>query len=185
MQEFGTYLRLGFEHLLDLNAPDHILFILMLTLPYELKEWQKLFWLATAFTLGHSLTLAISVYTEPKSEFIAWIEFFIAFSIALTAFFQLFNLHFQKSLYAIIVVFGLIHGYGFSGMLKSLLEGLEFQIWNTLLPFNLGLEIAQVLWMSIILTINTWFKYPTKLKFIIYFLTMLVSIYWMYERVPI
>ncbi|GIV44181.1 MAG: hypothetical protein KatS3mg035_1304 [Bacteroidia bacterium] len=184
LQEFFLYLKLGLEHLLDIQAPDHILFILMLALPYELKNWKKLFWLATAFTLGHSITLAVAVYTSPSPYFISWIEFLIALSIALTAIFNLLKIHLQKALYTLVMIFGFIHGYGFSGLLKSLLENMDFRIVNTLLPFNLGLEIAQIIWISIILFINTFWKYPLKFKLIIYFLTLVISIVWAYQRIP-
>ncbi len=184
MQEFWIYLKLGFEHLLDINAPDHILFILMLALPYSLIHWKKLFWLATAFTLGHSLTLAIAIYNHPNSHFIAWIEFLIAFSIALTAVFNLLQMELKKSLYFLVLTFGFIHGYGFSGLLKSLLENTNFMVWNTLFPFNLGLEIAQILWITTILLINTFIPYLFKVRKIIYILTLIVSSVWAFERIP-
>lgn len=184
MQEFFIYLKLGFEHLLDINAPDHILFILMLALPYHFIHWKKLFWLATAFTIGHSLTLAIAIYTNPNPHFIAWIEFLIAFSIALTAIFNLLTIRLHFSLYLLIMIFGLIHGYGFSGLLKSLLQNTDFNVWNTLFPFNLGLEIAQILWITIILLINSLIKYPQKTKIFIYVLTLIISTIWAYQRFP-
>jgi len=185
MQEFWEYLKLGFEHLLDIQAPDHILFILMLALPFQLKDWKKLFWLATAFTLGHSCSLALAVYTETHPVFIQWIEFLIAISIALTAIFNIFKIKLQSSLYTIVVIFGLIHGYGFSGLLKSLLDSMEFEVWKTLLPFNLGLEIAQLLWIIIILFVNNFIGYSTKIKNFIYFVTFSISLYWIIERLPL
>ncbi len=184
MQEFWIYLKLGFEHLLDIKAPDHILFILMLALPYSIHHWKKLFWLATAFTLGHSLTLAIAVYTQTNPQFISWIEFLIAFSIGLTAIFNLLQISLKKSLYLLVLFFGFIHGYGFSGLLKSLLENTEFMVWNTLLPFNLGLEIAQILWITTILLINAFISYPLKFRKILYILTLIVSSIWAFERIP-
>lgn len=185
MQEFVIYLTLGFEHLLDIQAPDHLLFILMLALPYTFKDWKKLFGLATAFTVGHSLTLAIAIFTNPYSIFTDWVEFLIAFSIALTALFNFFSFQLSKSLYTLIAFFGLIHGYGFSNMLKTLLANTDFMIWNTLLPFNLGLEIAQLLWISLILVINSYLHYPPKIRFGLYFLTFIISILWMFNRFPL
>lgn len=185
MQEFVIYLTLGFEHLLDVQAPDHLLFILMLALPYNLKDWKKLFGLATAFTLGHSLTLAMAIFTNPHSTFTDWVEFLIAFSIALTALFNFFAFQVSKSLYGLIVFFGLIHGYGFSNMLKSLLSPTDFTIWNTLLPFNLGLEIAQLLWISLILVLNSHLHYPPKIRLGLYSLTFIISIFWMFNRFPL
>ncbi len=185
MQEFSVYLRLGFEHLLDINTPDHIFFILMLALPYSIQDWKKLFFLATAFTVGHSITLAIAVFTNPQTELTSWIEFLIALTIALTAVLNFFEWKFYRSMYGMVVIFGLIHGYGFSGLLKSLLEGIEWSVMNTLLPFNVGLEIAQIFWISIILVFNTWIKYPYLIKKIVYILTFSISLFWAWERLPL
>jgi hypothetical protein len=184
MQEFFIYLRLGFEHLLDLNAPDHILYILMLALPYSISDWKKLFWLATAFTVGHSITLILAVYTNPHPHFTQWIEFLIAVSIAFTAALNMLHLHSQKFLYPLTIIFGLIHGYGFSGLLKSLLEGLNFNVFTTLFPFNLGLEIAQILWITIILFLNYQLRISKNVKIIVYLITFSISLYWIFIRFP-
>ncbi len=182
MNEFALYLVLGFEHLLDISAPDHIIFILMLALPYDLKDWKKMFWLATAFTLGHSFTLSIAIFTDVQPNFIAWIEILIALSILLTAIFNFFQWNSNKNLYILVVIFGFIHGYGFSGLLKSLLQNMEFSIWTTLLPFNIGLEIAQLIWISIILIFNYYVHYPTKIKNVIYLITFCIGVYWTFQR---
>lgn len=60
MAPFETYIRLGFQHIADVNAYDHMLFLLALVATYTLREWKSVLILVTAFTIGHSLTLALS-----------------------------------------------------------------------------------------------------------------------------
>src|SRR5690554_1603976 len=74
--EFAVYLRLGFEHIADLNGYDHILFIAALCAVYELREWRHLLWLVTAFTVGHSVTLALATLDVLRIDS-ALVEFLI------------------------------------------------------------------------------------------------------------
>ena len=62
MSEFLLYFELGFDHILDLNGYDHLLFIVALCAIYVSSDWKKLLILVTAFTIGHSLTLALSTF---------------------------------------------------------------------------------------------------------------------------
>ena len=59
-QIWKAYLELGFDHILDLNGYDHILFVSVLTAIYTVRDWKKIVWLITAFTVGHSITLALA-----------------------------------------------------------------------------------------------------------------------------
>ncbi|MBK8701311.1 MAG: HupE/UreJ family protein [Saprospiraceae bacterium] len=143
---FGIYLKLGFDHILDVHAYDHILFVMTLCAVYVLKDWKKVLWLVTAFTLGHSLTLALSVLhivNVPAS----WIEKLIPVTIMLTALYNLRsagkNLQSMYVLYAMAGFFGLIHGLGFSNYLRALLGDQE-DLLVPLLGFNLGVEAGQV-----------------------------------------
>ena len=158
MNIFSFYYTLGIKHILDLQGYDHILFIASLTAVYTLKEWDKVIILATAFTIGHSTTLALAtlnIINVPS----ALIEFLIAVTIFLTGFANLFKtkedfnprLHLIK--YSIAMFFGLIHGLGFSNYLRYLL-GQETSIWKPLLAFNLGLETGQIVIITITLLIN-------------------------------
>ncbi|PTB95836.1 HupE / UreJ protein [Marivirga lumbricoides] len=150
MSNFKVYFDLGFEHILDINGYDHILFVLALAAVYLLRDWKKVLILVTAFTIGHSVTLALSTlnYVVIQPEVI---EFLIPVTIFITAFANLFKK--EKSLkqsgnmqlnYIFALVFGLIHGLGFSNYLKSLL-GKNSSIVGELLAFNLDLEVGQII----------------------------------------
>jgi len=142
MNDFYLFFVTGIEHITDLNGVDHILFVAALCLRYLAKDWRKLLVLITAFTIGHSITLALSTL-----NFIHfsrnWTEFLIAVTIVITALNNLSVKSFEfKSKYPLIYVyallFGLIHGMGFSTLLKSML-GRDQTIVVQLLAFNLGL----------------------------------------------
>ncbi|MDB5249031.1 MAG: HupE/UreJ family protein [Segetibacter sp.] len=148
MNSFGLYFALGRQHIADLNGVDHILFVTALCIRYLFADWKKLLLLITAFTIGHSITLALSVLNIIHFS-TKWIEFLIPVTIIITAVSNLFVKKFAfKSKYPVIyflaIFFGLIHGLGFSNYLKSLLGRGEFVVMK-LLAFNIGLEIGQLL----------------------------------------
>lgn len=147
MTVFETYLRLGLNHILDLNGLDHIVFILLMVAPFEAKHWKPIFIMVTAFTLGHSVTLALAALNVFNFDS-RIIELGIAFSILLAALLNVVKQkHDQGSLkikYTITTLFGLIHGLGFSNFLKALL-GKETDIIQPLFAFNIGLELGQLL----------------------------------------
>ena len=141
------WLKMGFLHLLDFNGYDHMLFLWMSFVTFTFAQYKRAFLQVTLFTLAHSLTLAISVFQwVPFST--AWVERFIALSIALSALLPLINTYIKPQASwvsgALIFVFGLIHGMGFSGLLVSLL-GHSQAISIPLLFFNVGLELGQLL----------------------------------------
>jgi hypothetical protein len=141
------YLKLGLDHILDFNAYDHILFVLTLNAVYSIKEWKKVLILVSAFTLGHSITLGLSVMKIIKVE-PDLIEMLIPITIILTALFNIFleEKTTKKStiLYIAACFFGLIHGLGFSNYLKELL-GNEESPFVPLLGFNIGVELGQII----------------------------------------
>lgn len=158
---FNLYLKLGFEHLLDLAAYDHLLFVIALTVVYQLTEWKKLLVLVTAFTIGHSVTLALAaldVIQFPATI----IEWLIPVTILLTAAYNLWILKKPPTdnsaidlKYIAALFFGLIHGMGFSNFLKSaLMPGEEHLLVWQLLAFNLGIEIGQLLIVGMVLLVN-------------------------------
>ena len=160
MNDFSMYFQIGFQHIADLRGIDHILFIVALCIRYQFTDWSKLLVLITAFTIGHSITLALSVF-ELIHYSMKWIEFLIPVTIAITAFSNIFVKKFVfKSkfplIYFLALFFGLIHGMGFSSYLKSLLGSGESVVWP-LLAFNLGLEVGQLLIVLIILLITLIF----------------------------
>lgn len=140
---FATYLELGFKHILDLDGLDHLLFLVVLVIGFQLRDWKSVLILATAFTLGHSITLALAAMELVKVNS-NWIEILIAASIALTAAYNLITAGKEgKARYGAALFFGLIHGLGFSNFFRSIL-GTD-SIVGPLLAFNLGVEVAQVL----------------------------------------
>lgn len=161
MTEFQAYLQLGFEHIADPNGYDHILFVIALCAIYTLRDWKKVLLLVTAFTLGHSLTLALATLQiiSFRSEVV---EFLIPITILITATVNLFHRTPKATLFAeekasplrypLAVGFGLIHGMGFSSYLRSLL-GDESGIFQPLLAFNLGLELGQILIVLVVLVV--------------------------------
>lgn len=147
MGDFGFYLREGFYHITDWKGYDHILFVMALCLPYVAKDWKKIVVLVTAFTIGHSVTLALSVFDAILISS-KWIEFLIPVTILLTSLGNLLQQNTAnqqpKLRYAAALLFGLIHGLGFSNYLKSML-GKSETIVTQLLAFNVGLELGQLL----------------------------------------
>ncbi len=153
---FETFCELGFQHIVDLDAIDHILFLITICAIYQLRDWRKILILVTAFTIGHSLTLALAVLSiiVPNTELV---EFLIPVTIFLTSIYNFFEEKIVKNSYISIkyiftLLFGLIHGLGFSNYLRSLLSGDE-NLWQPLLSFNIGLEIGQLLVVSVIMLV--------------------------------
>lgn len=148
MSEFWIYLGLGFDHILDIHGVDHMLFIIVLAVSYQLHNWKRVLVLVTAFTVGHSITLALSTL-EIIQFSSAIIERIIPITILLTAIAALYNLSHDdlkssRLNYFLALFFGLVHGLGFSNYLKALL-GHEEDIVFQLFSFNIGLEIGQII----------------------------------------
>jgi len=169
MNSFTSYLILGLQHILNIQAIDHLLFILSITCVYRIFDIKKLLYLITAFTLGHSVTLALATLKWISAN-PTWVEFLIPCTILFSA---LGNLRFkenklkQKSMpwgnYALVTVFGLIHGLGFSNYLQSLL-GKEQSLLGPLFAFNIGLEIGQIFVVAIFLALSTFLLEVLKSK---------------------
>lgn len=167
MDEFQIFAKLGFTHITDLNGYDHILFIVALCATYRISQWKQLLILVTAFTIGHSVTLALAVLNiiQVNSELI---EFLIPVTIVLTAVFNLATPARSKKTfgtltYWLAAVFGLIHGMGFSNYLRSLL-GKNSDIVAQLFAFNVGLEIGQLLIVLLILLLTFIVTEIVKMK---------------------
>lgn len=149
MGENFLWFQTGFEHITDLAGYDHMLFLLILCSVYSFRNWDWLI-LITAFTIGHCVTLVLSVLNIIRLPS-SLIEFAIPLTILISAIFRWIqvekneNKSYQKDqkVYAVTLLFGLIHGLGFSNMLRSLL-GSQADILQPLLFFNLGLEVGQI-----------------------------------------
>jgi hypothetical protein len=162
--DFQTYLQLGFQHITDLNGYDHILFVVALCAIYRLRDWRRVLVLVTAFTVGHSITLALATLRlfSYRTDFV---EFLIPVTILATAVANFFHKEpserrqrpdgatSPRLRYAMALLFGLIHGLGFSNYLRSLL-GREASIVQPLLAFNVGLELGQLLIVAVVLLLT-------------------------------
>jgi hypothetical protein len=168
MDDFYLYLTVGFEHITDPGGYDHILFILTLFAGRSFQQWKELLWLITAFTVGHSLTLALAV--------LGWmninrqlIETLIPITIIISGSWHFLvpasttvvnannNLKYRfwaRLQYAMALFFGLIHGLGFSNYLRALLGKDPQAFLIPLFAFNCGLEIGQLLIGLLILVLN-------------------------------
>lgn len=158
METIRFYLELGIFHVLDLNGYDHVLFMIALAIPYAFKSFLRLLLLATAFTAAHTTSLALAAFNIFKID-AGLIEFLIPVTIALTA---LYNLVLgessnEKSGLSIpliaTVFFGLIHGFGFSNYFNMIMGG-EDEKATALLGFTLGIEVAQLIVISITLALS-------------------------------
>jgi len=156
MNDFWLWFTTGFYHILDLNGYDHICYITCLAVLFPLREWKRLLVLVTAFTIGHSLTLALStlhIISPPQKI----IECLIPITIISTCLYNIYSRNKKvKSVtfnYVMALVFGFIHGMGFSYLLRSLL-GKDGSIVGPLFSFNIGLEVGQLLIVACVLFIS-------------------------------
>lgn len=164
------FLKEGLFHVLDWNAYDHILFLVALAVVYDFKNWKKVIWLITLFTIGHTLSLILAAYKVVSVD-TKWIEFLIPVTIIITA---VVNILYVKNTtkqlktntnLVFALFFGLIHGLGFSGYFKMLIGTSESK-FIPLLEFALGVEIAQIIVVLIILILGfifqTFFRFSKR-----------------------
>ncbi|WP_339717951.1 HupE/UreJ family protein [Cyclobacterium amurskyense] len=193
MNQFQLYFNLGIQHILDLKGFDHILFVLALAVVYMIKDWGRILILVTAFTIGHSLTLALATLKVIQIN-TDLVEFLIPVTIAITALSNIFKPKSSSGKgiqinYLFALCFGLIHGLGFSNYLTSLL-GKEQSIFTPLLAFNIGLEIGQVVIVVLFLLTSTlitgifrinrkeWVLVISSMIFGMAIMILLDSVYW-------
>lgn len=176
------YLALGFEHIIP-KGLDHILFVLGLYLLST--RLGPLLWQVTAFTVAHTLTLALSMYgvlsLSPNI-----VEPLIALSIAYVAIENLFTSKLQPWRPAVVFLFGLLHGLGFAGVLTEL--GLpRGQFVTALASFNIGVELGQLAVIGIALLATYWIRSKTWYRKGVVVpssvLIAVVALYWTVERV--
>ncbi|GAL84176.1 hypothetical protein MYP_1404 [Sporocytophaga myxococcoides] len=159
--EFSDYLKLGWDHIIDIKAYDHLLFVMTLCALFTFNEWRKILVIITAFTIGHSLTLALSTLNYvllPQN----WVEVLIPMTIFLTAMTNIVrkkNVSAEKTFdkavvvnYIIALSFGLIHGLGFANNFKFMM-GEDSSIIKQLFAFNSGLELGQITIVMLFLVI--------------------------------
>ena len=149
---------MGLNHVLDLSAYDHILFLIVLAVVFSFNQWKKVLWLVTLFTIGHSLTLALSAYGILKIR-MDLIEFLIPLTIFITGIMNILTAKKSSSgkeninlIFA--VFFGLVHGLGFSNYFRMMVGKEEDKLFP-LLEFAIGIEAAQIIIVIGILVIGT------------------------------
>jgi len=149
MSNFWFFLDQGFKHILDWNAYDHLLFLVVLSTPYLIKHWRKLLALITLFTIGHTLSLVLSVYDLVKVN-MSLIEFLIPLTIILTAIINIFRIRKNTTPekpwghWIATFAFGIIHGFGFSTLFKMMIASAPYKT-TPLFAYTLGIEFAQIL----------------------------------------
>ena len=146
MSDFLAFMQLGFRHIVALDAADHILFLLVLAAIYRGRDWRAMLWVVTAFTVGHSLTLAL-VATGVLELPIRVVEFLIPLTIVATGIENLIvrgrSVSSKRIRYRPVfaALFGLVHGAGFAEYLRSLFME---RITGPLFAFNVGIEVGQI-----------------------------------------
>jgi len=156
MQDFSFYFGLGWHHIISKDALDHQLFIAALIAIYLIKDWKQVLILVTAFTIGHSVTLALSVLDVIRFNR-HWVEFLIPVTIVITALSNLFQKKFTaRSIrinYFLALSFGLIHGMGFANSIRFIMADDQGIGWS-LFGFNVGLEIGQIVVVTVLLLLS-------------------------------
>ncbi|CAM3407291.1 HupE/UreJ family protein [Zobellia roscoffensis] len=172
MEEFLFYIRMGLNHVLDVNAYDHILFLAALAVPFSFKNWKKVVLLATVFTIAHCLSLSLSAYDAVTVD-VSLIEFLIPVTIMMTA---VFNLVFMRNMATVknmqghvlaTLIFGLIHGFGFSNYFRMLMAEEDSKL-VPLLGFAAGIELSQVAIVVSVLALSWVIITITKLKKVLF-----------------
>jgi hypothetical protein len=161
-ETFWINVKYGINHVLDINAYDHVLFLIVLTVPYLFKDWKRVFMLVTMFTLGHTISLLLAVYgaVNVKSSII---EFLIPITIFIVALFNVFTSGkgAQKEKIGVLffstLFFGLVHGLGFASEFRMYIGKVQSKL-VPLLEFALGIEIAQVIIVFIVLFLGYVFQ---------------------------
>ena len=191
MQDFTIYFQLGVDHIITPEALDHILFVTALCLRYLWKDWKKVVVLVTAFTIGHSVTLALSALNVVRFS-TDWIEFLIPLTIAATCINNMVQRKEEQKvklplIYFFALFFGLIHGLAFAGTFLDL-EGREGLVAH-LLAFNLGIEAAQLIVVAAVLLLSFIVVQLLKLQRLWWLrlasvVILVYSLIWAYERFP-
>jgi hypothetical protein len=171
MSEFWTYFQVGLHHVLNINAYDHILFLIAMTVPYSFREWKKILILVTFFTVGHTLALLLSVLGIIAVK-VNIVEFAIPITILFTALYNLFTSGKSTKNNSIGIIgfvtlfFGVIHGLGFSNYFKPLLSGSPQSKILPLSEFALGIESSQIIVVLVVLLfsylVQTVFRFSKR-----------------------
>ncbi|WP_414000003.1 HupE/UreJ family protein [Flavobacterium sp. W1B] len=159
MSQFWIYFQIGLQHVLDIKAYDHVLFLIALAIPFSFKDWKRIVLLVTLFTVGHTMALLLSVMGIITIK-VNVVELLIPITILITAFFNLFTAGKSNKkesinlIFFVTLFFGIIHGLGFSNYFKSILGGSTASKLLPLSEFALGIEAAQIIVVFIVLILS-------------------------------
>ena len=168
MDQLKLYFELGLNHVLDWEGYDHVLFLMVLIVPFAFAHWKRVLVLVSVFTLGHTISLLLATYKVVMVDS-GLVEFLIAFTIALTALYNLlmYRKHLSSGKSSILLLstlfFGIIHGLGFSGYFKMII-GRSREKLIPLLEFSLGIEAAQIIVVLVLLALGFLLVDLVKLK---------------------
>lgn len=155
LDNFWFNVQYGIHHVLDINAYDHILFLIVLTVPYLFKDWKRVLLLVSTFTLGHTLSLVLAVYGVISVN-AKLVEFLIPVTIMVVALYNVFTAGKKAQnekvgiLFFSTLFFGLVHGLGFAREFKMFVGNADNKL-ITLLEFALGIEMSQVIIVFVML----------------------------------
>lgn len=146
LQSFLKFLELGLYHILNFDGYDHILFVIIVSVPFIFKDWKRLLILISVFTLGHTLSLILGVYDIVNLN-VNVTEWLIPITIFFMAVYNILTAEKSKQrrpylMYGIVLFFGLVHGLGFANAFESLVHSKENTILS-ILEFSIGIEIGQ------------------------------------------
>jgi hypothetical protein len=147
LDSFLKFLELGLYHIVSFKSYDHILFLVVLTVPYFFRDWKRLLLLVSSFTLGHTLSLLLGVYDiiNLKANVTEWL---IPFTIIIMAIYNVFTAGKSSKygnpviIFSLVLFFGFIHGLGFANAFESLVSSSESTLLS-ILEFALGIEVGQ------------------------------------------
>ncbi len=167
MQEFWFNVKYGINHVLDINGYDHVLFLMVLAVPYVFKDWKRVLLLVSLFTLGHTLSLVLAAYDIVRVNGVL-VEFLIPVTILLVALYNVFTAGKKDKnrkiglLFFSALFFGLIHGLGFAREFDMVFGQSNSKLLS-LVEFALGIEIAQVIIVFVVLFFG--FLFQTLFRF--------------------
>jgi hypothetical protein len=191
MSGFIFYFKIGWSHIISFSATDHLYFIAVLSILYQLADWKKVLVLVTAFTIGHAITLYLSALDLFRVS-VEWVEFVIPCTIVITAAKNLLmpaqTKAGNKIQYAMALGFGLVHGMGYANYIRMMLSSDQQLVWS-LFSFNIGLEIGQIFVVLVVLLIS-WILLRFNVishRMLVMLFSLIVlglSFFMAYQRIP-
>ncbi|MCC1484371.1 HupE/UreJ family protein [Winogradskyella immobilis] len=162
LDEFWFNVKYGINHVLDINGYDHVLFLMVLAVPYLFKNWKRVLLLVSLFTIGHTLSLVLAAY-DVVSVNGKLVEFLIPITILVAAIYNVFTAgkHDKNKKVGLLLFaalfFGLVHGLGFAREFTMVFGGADNKLVS-LLEFALGIEIAQIIIVFVVLFFGFLFQ---------------------------